>query len=144
MTGQWKSYIIIVNWFHQFHCKGKQCLKHLGTFSQSQPVIDVNHIKMTCLPYGVAKPETDTWLCLFSRSSCVPLRGTFALLPHVYSEITLWGGNWKVSKPVNSPGRQRFYGRLLKARSPLRNRGRRRVQSEWQLSTRGAGAWRST
>ena len=44
-----------------------------------------------------------------SRSSYVPLRGTFPHLPHVDSEITPWGGNWRVSKPVNSPGCQLAY-----------------------------------
>ena len=139
----WQQERIIVNWFYQFHYKRKQCLKHLGTFSQSQLVIEVNHIKMTSLPYGVVKSETELWLCFFSKSSCVALRGTFAPLPHVYSEITPWTGNWRVSKPVNSPGCQPIYCRLSKARSPLRNRGRRRVQSEWQ-STRGARAWIGT
>lgn len=140
----WQQERIIVNWSHQFHCKRKQCLKHLGTFSQSQPVIEVNHLKMTSLPYGVVKPETENWLCFFSRSSYVPLRGTFPPLPHVYSEIIPWRGNWRVSKPANSLGCQLIYCRLSKARSPLRNSGRRRVQSEWQLSTRGARAWKST
>ena len=102
----WQQERIIVNWFHQFHYKRKQCLKHLGTFSQSQLVIEVNHIKMTSLPYGVVKSETELWLCFFTKSSYIPLRGTFAPLPHVYSEITPWRGNWRVSKPVNSPGCQ--------------------------------------
>ena len=104
----WQQERIIVNWFHQFHYKRKQCLKHLGTFSQSQLVIEVNHIKMTSLPYGVIKSETELWLCFFSKSSYIPLRGTFAPLPHVYSEITPWRGNWRVSKPVNSPGCQHW------------------------------------
>ena len=71
----------------------KHCFKHLGTFSQSQLVIDVNHVKMTSLPYGVVKSETEIWLCFFSRSSCVPF-DTF---------------DWRVSKPVNSPGCQLAY-----------------------------------
>ena len=109
MAGQWKSYILImVNWFHQFHCKRKQCLKHLGTFSQSQLVIDVTiqrwHACLTEL--SNQKLKTD---CFFSRSSCVALRGKFAPLPHVYSKIISWRGNWRVSKPVNSPGCQLAY-----------------------------------
>ena len=100
----------------QFHYKRKECLKHAGTFSRSQLAIN--------------------------RSSSVPLRGTFAPLPYVYSKIISWRGNWRVSKSVNSPGCQLACCLLSKAaRSPLRNRGRRRVQRKWQ-STGAAKAWR--
>ena len=77
---------------------------------QSEPASHwCHHTKMTCLPYGVVKSETEIWLCFFSRSSCVALRGKFAPLPHVYSKIISWRGNWRVSKSVNSPGCQLAY-----------------------------------
>ena len=79
-------------------------------YFQSEPASHwCHHTKMTCLPYGVVKSETEIWLCFFSKSSCVALRGKFAPLPHVYSKIISWRGNWRVSKPVNSPGCQLAY-----------------------------------